>query len=115
MVGTYNFTINQGESFTRTLTWNDSDNNPIDLTNYTARMQLRCRKDSNDIIISLTTENGRITLGGELGTIALKIDAIDTESLDFSDARYDLEMIDGSNIVTRLLEGIVKLNKEVTR
>jgi len=113
--GTYNFTIEQGATFKRIMTWKDSNGNPINLTGYTARMQVRTAKDSPNVILTLDTDtNGGITLGGVSGTITIEISASKTASLDFKTAVYDLELEkDGS--VVRLLEGSVTLSKEVTK
>ncbi len=48
------------------------------------------------------------------GSIGIYISAATSSAFTFDTARYDLEIYTGSN-VTRLLEGQVKLSKEVTR
>ena len=61
--GNYNFTIEQGATFTRTLKYKDSSGNPIDLSDYAVRMQIREKISSTSTIISLTevaTTNGSI-------------------------------------------------------
>jgi hypothetical protein len=113
--GNYDFSIEQGASFSRVLTWKDAAETPINLTNYTARMQLREALDASAVLLSLTTENGRIALGGALGTIALSISAVDTAALSKELMKYDLELVSAGGVVTRLLQGNVTLNKEVTR
>ena len=47
-------------------------------------------------------------------TIGIVISAVSSSVLTFDTAYYDLEIMSGS-IVTRLLQGTVKINKEVTR
>jgi len=88
---------------------------PVNLTGYTARLQIRETVEATDTLLSLTTENGGITLGGTAGTITLLASATATAALDFVNAVYDLEVISGSGVVTRLLHGTVTLSKEVTR
>jgi hypothetical protein len=88
---------------------------PVDLTGFTARMQIRETVDATAVLKSLTTENGGITLGDTAGTVDLLISATETAAFTFGNAVYDLELIDGSGIVTRLLSGNVSLSKEVTR
>ena len=112
LAGVYNLTIDQGATFGRTITVRDADNALYD---FTARMQIRSEIDSADVMIELTTENGRITLGGAAGTILLSIAAADTANLS-TDGVYDLEIINGSTgRVDRLLRGAVKVELEVTR
>lgn len=111
--GNYDFKIYQGATFSRVITWKDESGALVDLTGYSARMQIR-KKIDGDSIIELTTSNGRITLGGAAGTITLNISATDTAAL-LSNGVYDLELVASGNIVTRLLEGSVTLSREVTK
>jgi len=113
--GTYNFTIEQGATFKRIMTWKDSNGNPISLVGYKGRMQIRQAKDSSNVIMTLDTEdNGGMALGGVEGTITIEISASRTAGLDFRTAVYDLELEKDGEVV-RLLEGTVTLSKEVTR
>ncbi len=90
---------------------------PYDLTGFTARLQVRETVESTTTLLSLTTENGGITLGDAAGTITLYVSAADTADLDFDAAVYDLEIIsdDDPAVVTRILYGDVSLSREVTR
>lgn len=88
---------------------------PVNLTGFTARMQIRETVESTTVLHSLTTENGGITLGGAAGTIALTISATDTAAFTFDTAVYDLEIISGSGVVTEVMSGTVTLGDEVTR
>lgn len=109
----YNFTIQQGATFNRVITYKDPDGDPINLTDMEARMQIRPTY-GGDVIHELTTDDGGIALGGAAGTITLNIDADDTETFDFDTALYDLELVNADE-VTRLLEGTIVLSKEVTK
>jgi hypothetical protein len=112
--GTYNITAEQGATFTRVLTWRDANDALINLTGYTARMQVRADYASTTTVLSLTTENGKITLGGALGTITLLVSASDMAAITGASFVYDLELVNGSN-VTRLVQGNFTVNAEVTR
>jgi len=114
-VNTYNFKINKGATFQLQLVWRDADTNPVNLTGYTARMQIRPTLASETILADLTTVNSKITLGGALGTIDLLLTATETAALEGTTAVYDLELQDASGFVTRLVEGSVELRPEVTR
>lgn len=85
-----------------------------DLSTYTARMQIRATQSDDTVIHELTTVNGGITLSAE-GQISMFISDTDTAAFDFTNAVYDLELIDGSGNVTPILEGKVTLSLEVTR
>lgn len=112
--GIYSFKAQQGETFSRVLTWKDSAGNPINLTGYTARMQLRSSATSSTVILELTTNSG-ITLGGAAGTITLTISATTMAGLTPGAYSYDLEMVSGSGVVTPLLKGVFTIAPEVTR
>jgi hypothetical protein len=108
-------TIEQGATFAQLLIWKDSAGSLINLTGYTARMQIRPTVDSDTVIASLTTENGGISLSVINGSISLSIPAAYTALMTFVTAVYDLEMIATDATVTRLIQGAVVLSKEVTR
>lgn len=114
LAGTYNIIADQGATFGRTITWKDANGVVIDLTSYTARMQVRSIVSSDTVVLELTTENGRITLGGVLGTITLTVAASDMDDVEGGSYAYDLELINGS-VVTRLLMGSFTVRAEVTR
>lgn len=65
--------------------------------------------------LDLTPTSASITLPTTSGSIGLFISAATSSTLNFSEGVYDIELQSTSGIVTRLLEGIVKLSKEVTR
>lgn len=113
--GVYNFKIEQGATFKRKLTWNDAQSNPQNLTGFTARMHLREKFTDATPVLALTTENGRITLGGANGEIDLLISDEDTATIAQKKLKYDLELENASGEVTRLLEGTVTVKQEVTK
>ena len=112
--GTYHFSMEQGSTFSRSITYKDSNGSPIDLSGYTARMQLRRNVEDSSPIIELTTANGRITLGGTAGTVTLTIAASDTASLSPVEGVYDLELVSGDT-VEKLIAGTFTIQREVTR
>ena len=77
-------------------------------------MQVRRTIDSSTVLISLTTENARISLGGVTGVIELNISAADTAGISSSGV-YDLEIISSSGTVDRIMQGNFTLSQEVTR
>lgn len=111
----HNITIEQGATFQLNLLWKGSNDVPINLTGYTARMQVRQKHTSDTALLNLTTENGGIVLGGAAGTIAVTAAATATDDLSVKTAVYDLELVSGGGVVTRLIEGCVTITPEVTR
>ena len=129
IAGVYNITIEQGSTFGRLISVEQPDlvTDPTGQTfvNYslvahTARMQIRRTVDSATSMISLTTENGRITINPNISgntknnEISLLITAADTATLTTSGV-YDLEIISSSGTVLKVIRGDVTLIPEVTR
>ena len=113
--GEYDFTIYQGATLSRTVVWKDAAGALVDLTGYTARMQIRASVRNPEILVSLTTENGGIALGGTAGTVDLLLTAAQTAAIAARAGAYDLELVDSGGAVTRLLYGAVEISPEVTR
>ena len=111
---TYDIKIEQGATFRLSLIYEDSNGDPIDLTGYTARMQVR-RKHSDPVaLLDFTTENGAIVLGGVTGTITVTGLASITEDIPAKPCVYDLELVNGTE-VDRIIEGCAEVTPEVTR
>ncbi len=115
MATKYNLKVEQGTTYgSPVITWKDGAGEPMDLTGYTARMHVRGKIADTTTLLELTTENGRIILGGALGTVRLHLTATDTAAITWSEGVYDLELVNGS-YVKRFLEGKISVSKEVTR
>lgn len=120
LAGVYNIYCEQGATFSRVMTIEVPDETdpsvttPYDLTDYTARMQVRRTIDSATVMANLTTENNLITLGGDTGVITIMMPAEMTASLSTSGV-YDLEIINSGGQVERVVQGNFTLNPEVTR
>lgn len=110
---THNFTIEQGASLTVTFVWKAGNAVPVDLSGYTARMQMRHTKASDEIQAELTTENGGIVLGGATGVISLIFSDEITASITRNGV-YDVVLYEGAN-AHRFAEGAITLSKGVTR
>ncbi len=123
--GKYSFVIEQGATFTIQLDYKDSSANPIDLSGYSGKMQIRPTVTSDIIYLtlssSLSADGSGLNFSGSgglnpptSGTIGVIIAADTSNTLNFDQAVYDLEIYKQST-VTRLIEGQVKLSKQVTR
>lgn len=88
-------------------------NEPVNLTGYTARMQIREKIDSDIVIKELTTENGGITIDTTNYKITINISAADTSLFTFSSAVYSIELV--STTVTPFANGTLTLIREITR
>jgi len=111
--GTYNFTLYQGADFDQTFTVTQGGT-ALNFTGYSAAMQVREAADSTATLLSLTSDSG-ITLGGTAGSVAVVITSAQSSAISSGSYAYDLELISGSNIVTRLLQGSFNVLGNVTR
>ena len=124
--GKYSFIIEQGATTNFQINWTDSNGNPVDLSGYSARMQVRPSIDSSDVLLNLSSSlsdscGTGIHLSGsndvtplQSGSIGIYISAASSSLLTFNEAHYDLELVKGCEVY-RLLEGKVKLSRNVTR
>lgn len=120
----HDFPIEQGSSFRLQLIYKDQNNNPIDLTDYCARLTWTTNSGETSIF---TTENMDLslysfTIDGPNGTLILMLPASKTNVLNFDIAQYDLEIqsdVDlytgGGKEVIRLLYGTITLIKRYSQ
>ena len=123
--GKYTFIVEQGATTDFEIKWTDVNGSKVDLTGYEARMQIRSDYGSSGTLFAalsstLESDGSGLNLSGSNGTTPLSsgsigvfISAATSSAFTFTEARYDLELVSGS-FVTRLLEGKIKLSKEVT-
>ena len=89
-------------------------NQPVALAGYSARMQLRSKISSPEVLLELTTENGGIEIDENLSTITLISQPAQTALLSFDMAVYSLELVAGQEVVPFSV-GNISLIKEITR
>jgi hypothetical protein len=128
--GRYPIYIEQGASLDFEVQYIDSEGAPVDLSGYSARMQIRPSVTATTAYITLSSnlqaDGTGLNLSGShslktptSGSIGVFISACSSSVLEFGEAVYDLELFvpydGGCDYVTRLIQGPVKLSKEVTR
>jgi hypothetical protein len=111
--GNYDIYIEQGATLSLPIIWKDSDGNVINITGYTARMQVRQTRPSTTVLLSATTENGKLVIDGSNGKVTISLSA--TAAITWLTGVYDLELASPGGVVTRLIEGSVTVSQEVTR
>lgn len=110
----YDLLIEQGATFELSIVWKDDAGTPIDITGYSARMQIRKTYDDAPIISLTSNVGGGIVLGGVSGTIDITIGASVTDDITILRGKYDLEL-ELAGVVTRLIQGTVDISREVTK
>lgn len=112
----YDLEIEQGATYSFSVTRADSEGTPINFTGYTAKMQIRVDQGAAPLL-DATTENGKISIPvGTDGKIYVNLSGTDTAKLRFSKMKYDLKVIGpgGSNQV-RIIRGDVFVIPEITQ
>ena len=123
--GRYDITVEQGATFDLPLRYKTPAGTPVNLTGYTARMQVR-EAPATAVFVefnSTLTANGFIFLtgtpqnreDGANGNVRVYMTAANTAAMPRFAGRYDLELRDTTGYVIRLLEGQFKIEPEITR
>lgn len=114
----YDFDIEKGSSFKISLIYKDSEGNPVDLTNWCARLVW---KTNLNVTQAFSTENldanlYKFFIDGPTGKITLLIPAHTTNGFSFKSAKYDLELqspddlyAGGGKFTTRILYGVINI------
>lgn len=111
----YDFEIEQGSTLLKPIVWKDSTGTVVNLTGYTAKMQIRKSVSSDEVLLELSTVNGKLSITENTGTITMIFSAATTAAIDWSRGKYDLELTSSTGTVTRLIEGEITVSKEITR
>jgi hypothetical protein len=109
-----NFEVDQNSTFSFIVEYKDSNNNPINLTGATAKLQARDTKGGSKLAFTLTSPSGGITIDGSLGKITCKMTPTQTNKLFYPKSSYDLVIVDSNANRIRLLEGFITLSRAVT-
>ena len=131
--GNYTFTIEQGATTDFEIQYKDSGSNAIDLSGQYAEMRIRSSYGADTALAVLTSSMGAADLsytkhagssflsisGSNLstpiasGSIGVYIGYELTDAFTFDKAYYDIEVTNGQ-ARTRILQGKVKLSKDIT-
>lgn len=106
--------IEKSATFKRKLVWRDKSKKPINLTGYAAKMQVRSAAGAVDVLLELSTVNGRIVLGTVNGSITLVVTAAVTSLVTWTSGVYDLKLVAPDGTETRLIEGNITVSAGVT-
>ncbi len=114
MPGKKDYSVVQGETFLRTV-YIKVGGVPVNLTGYTAKMEIRDPAAGGVDPAAVTLEDGSgITLGTTGGDIALEVDSAATAALPLGKYDYDLRLTSGTGIVLYLLAGSFTVSRRVT-
>lgn len=104
-----NLIIDQGTTYSTSIDIADDNDMPIDLTGYTGSAQIRKHySSSNSTPFSVSIDSAD-------GVVTLSLTSTQTRSLTAGRYVYDVELTNTSNVVSRIVEGIVTITPQVTR
>jgi hypothetical protein len=103
-----NLFIDQGSDFETSIEVTDDEGESIDLSSFTGRSHIRKHYTSS------TFYPFDVAVSGS-GVITLTLSANTSTNIPAGRYVYDLELVSSANAVSRVVEGIVTINPEVTR
>jgi len=103
-----NLTIDQGSNYSITVDLTTANGSAMDLAGYTGRGQMRKSPSSS------TAKDFTVAVANN-GIVTLSMSAAYTANITAGRWLYDVEVISDSDVVTRVLEGIVTVTPEITR
>jgi hypothetical protein len=120
--GRYDTVIEQGATFSRTITWQDSTGAGVNLTGYTVAGKVKAKVSDKAALYSFTVAIAN--QGTNPGQFTISLTATQTASLPIKynadgskgelSLYYDIEATTGSTVY-RVLEGILSNSPEVTK
>jgi hypothetical protein len=110
VAGFVELTIEQGANYSTTVTVNDSNGSPTNLTNYTAAAQLR-----KSYYSTTATEFTVAVTDAAAGQITMSITSANTANLAPGRYVYDLLITSPTSVKSRVIEGIATILPSVTR
>ena len=110
MAAKVNITVDQGADFIYNVFLVDSGGSPVDLDGFTGRCQFRTSYSSPNYANVNVSLNDPST-----GAILLTMNSASTANLTSTRYVYDVEVISNTSIVSRIMEGIITVNPNVTR
>ena len=110
--GSLNITVEQGSTFQYPVQIMEADGvTPVDLTGYTFGGMIRLNYNDATPLATFTINETDLVNG----SFAFELTSATTTALSFKRAMYDIEITSPTSVTSRVLEGFVRLSKEVTK
>lgn len=114
--GIWNTVMDQGSLWSIQITCQNPNGTAINLTGLTAKMQLRSLPNDPTVALTLDSASGDIVIQGPQGIITVTASSQDMETIIAGPYYYDLELTNPlTNQITRIIQGQIVVNAEVTR
>jgi len=103
--------IDQGADFVADLDITNIDGTPQNVANYIFSSSIKKSYYSSNITSNLTVA----IINAANGNVSLSLDSANTANIRAGRYLFDVKQVDSANGVTRLFEGIVTVNPQVTQ
>jgi hypothetical protein len=114
MAGIKNWKVDQSTHFRFTIIYKDSAGNPINLAQFSQiRMDVKSAPGSKKVLATSDLSDG-ISVVPSQGRIDVTFSPEKTKVMSYPKSAYDLVLVDGNNIQTRILEGWLEISRAVT-
>jgi hypothetical protein len=113
MANVKNWKVDQASNFLFTIQYKDPSGEPIDLTSFDVRMDIKSSPGSKKVLASCIIGDG-IEVIPEIGRINVNVSAEKTKLIAYPKSAYDLVIESTGGIITRLLEGYLEVSRAVT-
>jgi DUF4097 and DUF4098 domain-containing protein YvlB len=111
---TKDYIIEKEAAFKPRLIWLDRNFKPIDLTGWSAKLQVR-ETIAGSVVLEASTTNGRIVLGTVNGVIQIDVPVDVVNALTFTQGIYDLRLTNALAVPIRFIEGRITVSPGVTQ
>ena len=111
--GKYDLVVRKNEHWAETFTWTDAAGTAINLTGYTAKMEVRAAPGTT-VILTLTTANSRIVITALTGVVAISVPVAVLDTIAAGTYAYDLVLFDAALIPIAFLKGSVIVEDGIT-
>ena len=113
------FEVIVGDTFRQSLRWKVGATKetamPVDISSHTAKMQV-WGDDPLAPLFELTTENGGIVKGPDVGVLWIVLTATQTASVSgMKPSRYDMQLTAANGDVKTLISGHMRWKRDVTK
>ena len=110
-----NFKVVQGDTFSIVVNYKNPSGSAIDLTDFTARMDVR-DKPGGKILCASVTENNGINISDAQGQINIEFSPSQTKKFTIPNCAYQLKIINNNNNQhTTILQGYLQVSSAVIR
>lgn len=110
-----NIAISQGSDYYHEIYYTEVDGTPIDISGYGAECNFRELEESTTAFFVATTANSKLSVDGVNGKVTLHVPNADSTAFTILKGYYDVEIIAPDTQVTRIVQGTVTIDREITR